>query len=105
MDGVVQYFTEHPAATAYFAVVDASGNAKASGTHSSLAPLLTSFVKVLQSVIAQSRKLGKSVYVFTIDQEQKKVAHANYVADDAKAKGLDGRTWANAVSDVIGGKV
>lgn len=53
----------------------------------------------------QGRKLGKSVYVFSVDSEQGKVAHVNFVADDAKAKGLDGREWANAVSAILGGKV
>lgn len=56
-------------------------------------------------MVLQGRKLSKSVYVFSVDHEQGKVAHVNYVADDAKARGLDGRTWANAVSDVLGGKV
>ena len=59
----------------------------------------------MQSVIAQAKKLGKSVYLFSIDSEQGKVAHVNFVAEDAKAKGLDGRTWANAISEVLGGKV
>ena len=43
--------------------------------------------------------------MFSVDQEQGKVAHVNFVADDAKAKGLDGREWANAISDILGGKV
>jgi alanyl-tRNA synthetase len=61
--------------------------------------------QVLQSVVLQAKKLGKSVYVFSIDSEQGKVAHVNSVADDAKSRGLDGRTWANAVVEVLGGKV
>jgi alanyl-tRNA synthetase len=56
-------------------------------------------------MVLQARKLGKSVYVFSVDQDQGKVAHVNFVAEDAKAKGLDGRTWANAISDILGGKV
>ena len=36
---------------------------------------------------------------------QGKVAHVNHVADDAKARGVDGREWANAVVAVLGGKV
>ena len=34
-----------------------------------------------------------------------KVAHVNFVAEDAKAKGVDGRLWANVVTDILGGKV
>lgn len=60
---------------------------------------------MLQSVILQAKKLGKSAYVFSVDSEQGKVAHVNFVAEDAKAKGVDGRTWANTVVEVIGGKV
>ena len=43
--------------------------------------------------------------MFSVDSEQGKVAHVNYVADAAKSKGLDGRTWAGAVSELLGGKV
>lgn len=87
VDSIVQFFKENPNERAFFADLDASGNAK-----------------ILQSVVLQGRKLGKTVYVFSVDHEQGKVAHVNFVADDAKAKGLDGRTWANAVSEILGGK-
>lgn len=60
---------------------------------------------MLQSVILQAKKLGKSAYLFSVDSEQGKVAHVNFVAEDAKANGIDGRTWANTVVEVIGGKV
>ncbi|KAI0087926.1 tRNA synthetases class II (A)-domain-containing protein [Irpex rosettiformis] len=87
-DGIVNYFKENPNAQAFFAnIIDAAGNAK-----------------ILQSVALQGRKLGKSVYVFSVDQEQGKVAHVNFVAEDAKAKGLDGREWANSISEILGGK-
>lgn len=43
--------------------------------------------------------------MFSVDQEQGKVAHVNFVAEDAKAKGLDGREWANSISEILGGKV
>ena len=65
---------------------------------------LTIAFKVLQSVVLQAKKLGKSVYLFSIDREQGKVAHVNFVAEDAKAKGVDGRAWANTVVDIVGGK-
>lgn len=53
----------------------------------------------------QARKLGKSIYVFSVDSEQGKVSHVNHVADDAKARGIDGREWANSVVAVLGGRV
>ena len=60
---------------------------------------------MLQSVVLQAKKAGKSVYVFSVDSEQGKVAHVNHVADDAKARGVDGKAWANAVVEILGGKV
>lgn len=87
VDGVVTYFKENPNAQVYFAIVEADGNAK-----------------VLQSVVLQGRKLGKSVYVFSSNAAEGKVAHVNFVAEDAKSRGLDGRAWATAVSEVVGGK-
>lgn len=61
--------------------------------------------QILQAVVLQAKKLGKSVYVFSVDLEQGKVAHVNHVADDAKARGLDGREWANVIVNIVGGKV
>ena len=53
----------------------------------------------------QAKKLGKSIYVFSADAANGKVAHVNAVSEAAKAKGLDGREWANAVVEILGGKV
>ena len=61
--------------------------------------------QILQSVIAQAKKLGKAVYVFSADKEGGKVAHVNYVPPSLKEKGVDARTWANRVTEVLGGKV
>ena len=72
----------------YFAVIDVNANAK-----------------VLQSVVLQAKKLGKSIYIFSADAANGKVAHVNAVSDAAKAKGLDGREWAAAVVEILGGKV
>lgn len=87
IDSLTSYFAENPNAQAFFANLDVDGNAK-----------------VLQSVVIQAKKLGKSAYVFSVDSEQGKVAHANFVAEDAKSRGVDGREWANAVVAVLGGK-
>lgn len=45
------------------------------------------------------------MYVFSIDPETGKIAHANFVAPSLKAQGVDARTWAAKVTDVVGGKV
>ncbi len=67
--------------------------------------VLNDFPKILQSVILQAKRLGKTIYVFSVDSDEGKVAHVNYVAEDARLRGLDARTWANAVVEVVGGKV
>lgn len=56
-------------------------------------------------MVAQGKKLGKAVYVLSVDTEGGKIAHVNYVPPALKEKGLDARTWANRVTDIIGGKV
>jgi hypothetical protein len=61
--------------------------------------------QILQSVVAQGKKLGKAVYVFSADVSSGKVAHVNYVPPSMKAKGADARTWATKVTEVLGGKV
>lgn len=63
------------------------------------------YVQILGNVITQGKKLGKTVYVFSVDQEANKVMHGNYVPPAMKSKGLDARTWASKVSEVLGGKV
>lgn len=88
VERVQKYFKEDEKAEAFVAVLDVDGNAKA-----------------LQSVVSQAKLLGKSVYVFSVDGETQKIAHANYVAPSLKAQGVDARTWAGKVTDIVGGKV
>lgn len=88
VDALQQYFKDKPDAPAYFAVLDVNANAK-----------------VMQGVVLQAKKLGKSIYIFSADQSAGKVAHVNAVSEEAKAKGLDGREWASAVVEILGGKV
>lgn len=45
------------------------------------------------------------MYVFSVNAEGGKVAHANYVPEYVRAKGFDARTWASKVTEVLGGKV
>ncbi|KAJ7084272.1 tRNA synthetases class II (A)-domain-containing protein [Mycena belliarum] len=87
VDQMLQYFKENERSEVYAAILDVDANAK-----------------ILQSVVSQGRKLGKSVYVFSVDHAGTKVAHVNYVPPSTKAKGADARTWATQVSEVLGGK-
>lgn len=105
IDSLTQYFQENPNAQAYFANLNVDGNAKVSLFRPQVKHAAEWVMKVLQSVVLQAKKLGKSVYLFSVDTEQGKVAHVNFVADDAKARGLDARTWANPVVEILGGKV
>lgn len=61
--------------------------------------------QILQSVIMQGKKLEKAVYVLSTDIAGEKVAHVNFVPHSLKVKGLDARTWATKITDIIGGKV
>ncbi|KAJ2918578.1 hypothetical protein MD484_g1897, partial [Candolleomyces efflorescens] len=74
-------------ALVYVAVVEAEGNAK-----------------LLQGIASAARKAQKGLYVFSVDSENNKVAHVNYVAPALKDKGADARDWASKVTDLIAGK-
>ncbi|KAF8140471.1 tRNA synthetases class II (A)-domain-containing protein [Boletus edulis] len=87
IDALVTYFNENPNAEGYFASIDVDGNSK-----------------ILQNVVAQGKKLGKAVYVFSVNAEGSKVAHANYIPENVREKGFDARTWASKVTEVLGGK-
>lgn len=67
--------------------------------------IATAQKQILQNVVARGKKLGKAVYVFSVSVGGGKVAHANYVPEDVRAKGFDARTWASKVTEVLGGKV
>lgn len=62
-------------------------------------------IQSLQGVVAQGKKLEKTVYVFSVEADSGKVVHVNYVSDALKTKGLNARTWATKVSEIVGGKV
>jgi alanyl-tRNA synthetase len=55
--------------------------------------------------VSQAKQLDKGLYVFTVDSENKKVAHANFVPSSLKTKGGDARAWASKVTEILGGKV
>lgn len=54
--------------------------------------------------MSEARKQDRSVYVFNTDAASQKVAHVNFVSSVPKGKGLDGKSWAEQVSAVVGGK-
>ncbi|KAH9945433.1 tRNA synthetases class II (A)-domain-containing protein [Epithele typhae] len=86
-EALQDYFKENPDAPVYYAQLDVNANAK-----------------VMQAVVLQAKKLSKSIYIFSADTAGGKVAHVNAVSDAAKAKGVDGREWANVVVEILGGK-
>jgi alanyl-tRNA synthetase len=65
----------------------------------------TFIFQILQAVVLQAKKLGKAVYVFSVDSEGGKVIHVNHVPESLRSKGFDSRTWAARVTKILGGKV
>lgn len=45
------------------------------------------------------------MYLFSVDGEGSKVVHVNYAPPELRSKGLDARSWAAKVAEVLGGKV
>ena len=87
VDAFVNHFKDNESADSYISSIDAQGNAK-----------------ILQALVAQGRKLGKALYVFSVDAENGKVVHVNFVPPSLKSKGLDARQWATKISETVGGK-
>ncbi|TDL24327.1 hypothetical protein BD410DRAFT_786443 [Rickenella mellea] len=87
IDEVTQYFQKNKDAEGYISVLDVDGNPK-----------------IIQKVVEQARKLGKTVYFFSVDTEGGKVVHVNHVSQSLRSKGLDGKIWATQVAEVVGGK-
>ncbi|EIN11353.1 hypothetical protein PUNSTDRAFT_141744 [Punctularia strigosozonata HHB-11173 SS5] len=87
VEELTSHFDKNPSEGSYFANIDVNGN-----------------MKILQSVVLQGKKLGKAIYVFSVDKEGSKVVHVNHSPAEARSKGLDARTWATKVAEVLGGK-
>lgn len=81
------FFEQSPDAPAFISILGVDGNAK-----------------LLQNVVAQARKTGKAVYLFSPDPEGTKVAHVNFVPPSLREKGIDAKVWATKVTDILGGK-
>lgn len=58
----------------------------------------------LQQVLGQGKTLSKAVYVLSVDEDGK-VAHGCFVPSQNVQSGFDAKAWANAVAEVVGGKV
>lgn len=59
----------------------------------------------MQGIVTAGKKLGKTVYLFSVESESGKVVHINAVSEKLKSKGLDARAWATKVAEIVGGKV
>ena len=60
---------------------------------------------MLQGVATQAKSLGKPIYIFSIDTEETKVVHVNYLPKGMVSKEFDARVWVSKVADILGGKV
>lgn len=104
VDALVAFFEEKPDSEAYFAILEVDGNAKVYLYLSTKCIFYSKIFQILQNVVMRGKKLGKTVYVFSIDADGGKVAHANYVSESVRSSGLDARTWASRINDILGGK-
>ncbi len=59
----------------------------------------------LQQVLGQGKTLSKAVYILSVDEDANKVAHGCFVPSQNVHSGFDAKAWANAVAEVVGGKV
>lgn len=89
LDEVKDYFAKNENAPFLVKFVDIPTNAKA----------ITEAVNYVKS----SAK-DKTIYLFTGNDPEGKIAHGCYISDAALSKGIDGSTVAKQVSGVIGGK-
>jgi len=105
IDQFQQYFKENADAEIYIASLDVDGNAKVCYVYHSDCGSTDLEFQILQSLVSQAKQLSKSIYVFSVDSDNQKLAHANYVSPTLKECGADARTWAAKVTDLVGGKV
>jgi hypothetical protein len=62
-------------------------------------------LKSLLALVAQARKTKKAVYLFSIDPDGSRVTHVNYLPEHLLKNEFDAKVWANAVTEVLEGKV
>ena len=70
-----------------------------------IAVCLLGLLQSLQQVLNQGKTLSKAVYVLSVDEDAGKVAHGCFVPSQNVQSGFDAKAWANAVAEVVGGKV
>lgn len=89
LDEVKEYFAQNETAPFLVKFIDIPTNAKA----------ITEAVNYMKS----SAK-DKSIYLFTGNDPEGKIAHGCYISDIAISKGIDGSSIAKQVSGIVGGK-
>ncbi|KIJ31275.1 hypothetical protein M422DRAFT_76648 [Sphaerobolus stellatus SS14] len=86
-DELITFYKENPNAAVWVKLLEVGGNAR-----------------VLQSIATQAKSLGKPIYIFSVDIEEGKVVHVNYVPKTMITKEFDAKIWAGKVAEVLGGK-
>ncbi|KAF8532539.1 tRNA synthetases class II (A)-domain-containing protein [Gautieria morchelliformis] len=86
-DDFMLFFKEHPDAPGYFKLLEVGGN-----------------TKVLQAIATQAKTAGKAMYTFSIDFDEGRVVHVNYLPKPLTSKEFDARIWASRVTATLGGK-
>lgn len=89
LDSVKNYFTEHESSPFLIKFIDIPTNAKA----------ITEAINYVKS----SAK-DKSIYLFTGNDPEGRVAHGCFLSEDALSKGIDGPSLSKIVTGAIGGK-
>lgn len=89
LDEVKEYFSQNEASSFFIKHIDISANPKA----------ITEAINYIKS----STK-DKSIYLFTGNDPEGKIAHGCYISDDALKCGVDGPSLGKIVSASIGGK-
>ncbi|CCF58392.1 hypothetical protein KAFR_0E02390 [Kazachstania africana CBS 2517] len=89
VDEVKNYFAENQDAKYFVKFIDIPTNAKA----------ITEAVNFMKT----SAK-DKSMYLFTGNDPEGKIAHGCYISDDALSQGIEGQTLIKQVSSIVGGK-
>jgi len=67
--------------------------------------LINGSLQSLQQVLGQGKTLNKAVYVLSVDEDVSKVTHGCFIPPQNVGSGFDAKTWANAVAEIVGGKV
>lgn len=89
LDEVKEYFAANESSPYFVKFINIPTNAKA----------ITEAINYMKS----SAK-DKSIYLFTGNDPEGKVAHGCYISDDALSKGIDGPSLGKIVSGAVGGK-